>query len=304
MSEFKFACPICGQHITAASTASGTQLECPTCFQKIIVPQAPATTDSKFILSASTVSKPRPLPVGGDTGLLQRPRKAGVWATILLILAMALVAAAGVFFIARMKERLVSTPSPPQPVAKTNAPAQTLATSDHPVPTNTAWTMTLAEAVIPEETVAGRVNGAGFACERATLQGGLLSLRQGKTWPPELAIAIQFPAHTGEELSGKTVELGPDRPPPVPKVTLRWQDQKGQSKTKTFKSGYLLKLFFGQAADHRMPGKIYIALPDGPLSFAAGTFNAEIRPAQAPKQPSKPPVPVPNPPSNQPPTTN
>ena len=43
MSEFKFACPVCGQHITADSSTSGGQIECPTCFQKIVVPQAPAS---------------------------------------------------------------------------------------------------------------------------------------------------------------------------------------------------------------------------------------------------------------------
>src|SRR5689334_4982593 len=64
MSEFKFACPVCGQHITADSSASGSHLECPTCFQKIVVPQA-AAGDSKFIISASQVNKPRPLPTNG-----------------------------------------------------------------------------------------------------------------------------------------------------------------------------------------------------------------------------------------------
>src|SRR5215831_4051497 len=60
MSEFKFACPVCGQHITADSSASGGQLSCPTCFRKIVIPQAPTAGDSKFILSAAQVAKPRP----------------------------------------------------------------------------------------------------------------------------------------------------------------------------------------------------------------------------------------------------
>src|SRR5439155_13404848 len=60
MSEFKFACPVCGQHITADSATSGTRLDCPTCFQKIIVPQAPASAGSKLIVSAVQVGKPRP----------------------------------------------------------------------------------------------------------------------------------------------------------------------------------------------------------------------------------------------------
>src|ERR1700712_4385563 len=60
MSEFKFACSICGQHITADSKDTGSEISCPTCYRKIIVPQAPATTDVKFVISASEANKPRP----------------------------------------------------------------------------------------------------------------------------------------------------------------------------------------------------------------------------------------------------
>ena len=42
MSEFKYACPVCGQHIKCDSSQAGSQMECPTCFQKITVPQAPS----------------------------------------------------------------------------------------------------------------------------------------------------------------------------------------------------------------------------------------------------------------------
>ncbi len=53
MSEFKFACPVCGQHITTDSGSSGKSIECPTCFRKIVVPQAPASEETKLILSAA-----------------------------------------------------------------------------------------------------------------------------------------------------------------------------------------------------------------------------------------------------------
>src|SRR4051794_12612161 len=69
MSEFKFACPVCGQHITADSSTSGGQIQCPTCFQKIVVPQAPTSGDSKFILSAAQVGKPRPVSTNPDGSL-------------------------------------------------------------------------------------------------------------------------------------------------------------------------------------------------------------------------------------------
>ncbi len=59
MSEFKYACPVCGQHIKCDSSHSGSVMECPTCFQKITVPPAPATDDPKFILTGTTAGKRR-----------------------------------------------------------------------------------------------------------------------------------------------------------------------------------------------------------------------------------------------------
>jgi len=41
MSEYKFYCPQCGQHILCDTGHSGMQINCPVCQQKIVVPQAP-----------------------------------------------------------------------------------------------------------------------------------------------------------------------------------------------------------------------------------------------------------------------
>jgi hypothetical protein len=43
MSEFKFSCPQCGQHILCDTGYCGTQLTCPGCQQAITVPDAPRT---------------------------------------------------------------------------------------------------------------------------------------------------------------------------------------------------------------------------------------------------------------------
>ncbi len=61
MSEFKYACPVCGQHIKCDSSQAGSVMECPTCFQKITVPQAPASADQKFIITGTKVGE-RPVP--------------------------------------------------------------------------------------------------------------------------------------------------------------------------------------------------------------------------------------------------
>lgn len=293
MSEFKFACPVCGQHITADSNASGTQLDCPTCFRKIVVPQAPVAGDSKFILSASQADKPRPTQTGAGSDLAPLRRSSSRSSLIAGVLLLALLGAGAVtLFLWRdqlaQKFRAQFAAATNSASAKSNALPPVVR---YPVPTNTSWTFELTNAVIPSARAAGSIHGSGFRCQRATLQGGNLTLRQGKNWPPDLGLSVILFAQQGEELSGKTIVVGPERPPPVPRVVLRWKDDQGKALTRTFNSGYALWVVFGQTNNGRMPGQIYIALPDEAKSFAAGEFDAEIRRAEPPKP--KPPNPKP-----------
>ncbi|HYG34420.1 MAG TPA: hypothetical protein VEC99_06525 [Clostridia bacterium] len=289
MSEFKFACPVCGQHITADSGASGSQLDCPTCFQKIVVPQAPAFGESKYILSASKAGKPRTTAL--ETGThLKRPRKEVAKTSLTIIgFCMGLL---GVSLTAwhLWGDRAISRLYGPAAV-ETNAGVEhiemVVPSSPYPVPTNSSWTLDVTNARMPQVTVAGRIHGSGFLCERATLNGGTLFLRQGAAWPPDLGITVTLDGYlnvaSAEELSGKTVVITPTQPPPVPRVVLRWRDRQ-QSVTARIHGGYALKIFFGQAANGKMPGRIYVALPDEGRSYAAGNFEAEIRPARQRRQ--------------------
>lgn len=282
MSEFKFACPVCGQHITADSSNSGGQIACPTCFQKIIVPQAPTNPDSKFILSATQVGKPRPVGAanGEEMAGAHIDHRKSLVATIALIVVVG--AAGGATFAFRDK---IFKSSRDQ--EKTNAPGKKAAVVTppivYPIPTNIIWTTNLSEATIPDATAVGSIHGSGFYCERATLQGGHLTLRQGRSGPADLGLTVQLFAQQGEELSGKTVEIKSDRTPPIPKIVLRWKDDQQKAVTKNIIEGYAMKVAFGDAANGRMPGKIYISLPDENKSFVAGTFNAEIKKPSPPK---------------------
>jgi DNA-directed RNA polymerase subunit RPC12/RpoP len=285
MSEFKFACPVCGQHITSDSSASGTHLECPTCFQKIVVPQAPSSADSKFILSASQVSKPRPTSVGqaSDAEVDARAGKSALIPIVGLVVFIVAAAGAGVFV---FRDRIFKPPGaenqePTDAVAKRTTPAQPKKT--YSVPTNLAWTLELTNVSLPEMSAAGSLHAVGFFSEKATLQGGVLTLRQGKGSPPDLALSVHFFAQQGEELSGKMVEIDPERQPPLPKVVLRWKGDDDKAASRTFNGGYALRVEFGEAANARVPGKIYIALPDEAKSFVGGNFVAEIRKPSPPK---------------------
>jgi DNA-directed RNA polymerase subunit RPC12/RpoP len=287
MSEFKFACPVCGQHITADSSNSGGHIDCPTCFQKIIVPQAPSSADPKFILSATQVGKPRPVGTANGEQLVsdhRADRRKSLIATIALVVVVG--AAGGATFAFRDKIFKSSREQADSAGKKAVVVARV-----YPIPTNINWTMDLSEASIPEATAVGSIHASGFYCERATLQGGHLTLRQGRSGPADLGITVQLFAHEGEELSGKTVEIQPDRAPPLPKIVLRWKDEQQKAATRNINNGYALKVAFGEAASGRIPGKIYISLPDENKSFVAGTFNAEIKKAPPPKakQPPGPP---------------
>jgi predicted RNA-binding Zn-ribbon protein involved in translation (DUF1610 family) len=284
MSEFKFACPVCGQHITADSKTSGGQIECPTCFQKIVVPQAPASEDTKLILAASQVGKPRPSST--DAGSQLEPlRTASPHGSLLATIAFLVILCAAGAALFVFRDRIFKAVRAPAP-AGTDAlpqPAVPIAlNTNYPIPTNLTWTLDLTNAAFPETVAAGSVHGSGFLCERAILRGGLFSLSQGKSWPWDLAIALNLFARQGEELSGKTLQVDPDRTR-VPSVVLRWKDAGQQPVTETISSGYALKLVFGEVTNGHIPGRIYICLPDPAKSFVAGTFDAEIRKPPPPK---------------------
>jgi hypothetical protein len=290
MSEFKFACPVCGQHITADSSTSGGHIECPTCFQQIVVPQAPGSADSRFILSASQVSKARPVsetaasqlgPLGASA------RRTSLPAVIALLLLLCAAGAAAFYF----RDRILKpfhTPAPPETNALAAQPAAPPPPAPtNPIPTNFSWTLELTNALIPDAPVAGKIHGNGFACDRAVLLGGLLLIGQGSAPPYDLGFGVDLRAQLGGDVGGKTVEVPPDRPS-APRVGWRWKDQQQQLTTQVISNGYLLKVAFGQASNGHMSGKIYICLPDAEKSFAAGTFDAEIRQPPQPGQPRPP----------------
>jgi DNA-directed RNA polymerase subunit RPC12/RpoP len=97
MSEFKYACPVCGQHIKCDSSQSGTTMECPTCFQKIIAPQAPESDDPKFIIKGTKTGE-RPIPsavanAGLMTPVCEPEKKSPVAAIAFVVLFCAAVVA-------------------------------------------------------------------------------------------------------------------------------------------------------------------------------------------------------------------
>ena len=252
-------------------------MQCPTCFQKLTVPQAPAGDSSKFILTASKVQD-RPIPQLAVTP--DEPKKKPVpYAAICAAVVFCLLAGGGVFVfrgkIFKRGSEHVATQADDSEAPGTGSSSD-VAVVSAPVVADTNWTLNLAEAKIPDASASGRIHGSEFVCERAVLSGGRLDLRQGSAWPPDLGVSVYMNAQRGEELSHMMISVAANTQKP-PRVTLRWKNERQEEQTQNVRSGYAMHVEFGKADKGRITGKIYLCTPDSNASWVAGSFDAEIR---------------------------
>lgn len=261
MSEFKFSCPVCGQHIAADASDSGKQIECPTCFQKIIVPEAPKA-DSKYILSATQPIK-RSSPAHTQAGPVVARRAPRQRRQIPLFVWLLAFAGAGALLYA-LTESIFNpkaSPTAPKTGRRVEAPR---------------WTLDLADANIPDHRARGRIRGRSFVCNRAILEDGVLALRQVAPRHPELTVNVYFFDQTARQLSGRTFNVATNAAAMPPKVILRWENH-GTAAAQVFTNGYAMKLEFGSLVRGRMRAQVYLCLPDAAKSCLAGRFRAEVR---------------------------
>ncbi len=267
MSEFKFACPVCGQRMAVDSSASGAQVECPTCFQIVIVPKAPAE-GSKYQLSATQYIKPvllPPAPSSKAASPVVHQRKPA-------LLIFALILACAVVTALFVREKIVQSRPVWMGMAETNTA---------PMAVSPLWTLDLTNAVFPDQAAAGKIHGKDFVCRQAVLQDGLLVLRSERGWGPAMAANVfvstnAFSTNAAEILSGRSFEVGTNHAGFAPGVSLFWRE--GDLRViQMFTNGFAMKLEFGKISSNKLPGKIYLCLPDETRSCVAGTFAAEIR---------------------------
>ena len=283
MSEFKYACPVCGQHMMCDESQAGAVMDCPTCFQKIVAPQAPAP-DSKFILTGSKFSEKKVTVRGLENSTTVEPPKKFPAALVLaLIFGFMGLTAAAIYWATIIHPRRVAEP------ATTNA-VSVSKTIEKPAPVappanDANWTLTLGTNAIADAPVAGRVHAQDFIVERATFQNGALTLRGGTAKQFEFGCAVNFGGAQAESLAGQTLNVMPDAEKAA-KITLRWKDASGTVQKENYDSGYAMRLEFGALANNRLPGKIYLCLPDAEKSYLLGSFNADARKPK-PKAPKK-----------------
>ncbi len=224
MSEFKYACPVCGQHIKCDSTQAGTTMECPTCFQKIVVPQAPASDNQKFILHGTKVGAERPVPaaVANAEPLPPLVPESSRRTPVILLAILVLVAAVltVVFHGKLFKSAGVSSPKPGVTAAP-DRPAPPKPAVAAPPANSALWSLNLEAASIPATPAAGRIHGQDFIIERASFQNGTLTLRRGMRGPADFGVTINFSGAMAEALAARTVTITTNAEAAA-RVTLRW----------------------------------------------------------------------------------
>ena len=264
MSEFKFACPVCGQRMAVDSSATGAQVECPTCFQIIIVPKAPVT-GSKYQLSATQFIKPVVLPPVSKPAAPVAPQRKYAVLIFALILTCAVVTAL------LIREQIVAS----------RQERATTSTSAVPHAVSLFWTLDLTNAIFPDQIAAGEIHGKDFVCREAVLQNGLLMLRSERGWQAMVSANIfistnAFSTNAAQILGGRSFGVGTNYAGFAPSVTLSWQE--GDMRVlEMFTNNFAMKLEFENLSSNRLPGKIYLCLPDAMKSYVAGSFTAEVR---------------------------
>jgi hypothetical protein len=163
------------------------------------------------------------------------------------------------------------------------------------------WTLDLAKAKIPNGRVNGMISGTNFVPETVRVDpvgtAQVLRLCQGQITAPDRDVLIYLHLKAGEKLGGQTLNISQDmKGAAVPQVIKRWKPSPRYAlDSKTFTSGYVMKLELGQATNGAIAGRIFLALPDPEKSVVAGRFKISTNPFDFDAQVTPTATPAPNP---------
>lgn len=359
MSDFKFSCPACGQHIACDTSNAGMNIACPACQTAITVPQPPpaaaapagppglsiASSQARHtaseaqshaaMVSHTQHSQPSASRPGGQktsalaiaslvcslTGCLgfipgiicghlarrnirrDPALKGGGLATAGLIISyLSLVACVAtlvfgvsavrnVFKSPEFKKALADAEQKQKEIQAGHSSATATASAkDSSASAAPQWNLNLTTAQFPEQPAAGKISGQDFTVEAASVQNGIIVLRQGQGFLPDRAVSIFTFAKNGESVAGRNYDISPANSDlttgPSPQIHITWKPEGSTKSTNhAYVKGFALKLQLDNAsADGKIPAKIYLCLPDDQQSYVAGSFVLE------PKTPGSPPA--------------
>ncbi len=249
-------------------------MDCPTCFQKIVAPQAPADGEQKLIITGTKLTDKKTfVPVTDSSVTVEKTFPVG--AIIGLILFAIGASAAGYYFYGNKTSTTHQTAE--NLAADTNSvPEKVEKKVIAPAANDANWSLALGTNAIPDAPVVGRIHGQDFAVEHAVFSNGALMLRAGNHGALEFGAFVHFGGAQPESLAGQTINITANTNKTA-KVSFRWKDASGAVQKAVFENGYTLRLEFGALEKNHLPGKIYLCTPDVEKSYLLGSFNADAR---------------------------
>ncbi len=167
---------------------------------------------------------------------------------------------------------------PPASAPGDTEPAQVPAVAADPASAGTpAWLDDAGAATIPNAAAGGLLGGRPFVVRQATLENGILQLADSDEFIADNRFLVFLFLDKGQVPQGRTFAVGKKRDFHNPHVHIAWKDAGGKTQSDAYMDQYTMKLEFGTYADGRLPGKLYLCLPDTLQSRVAGSFNAEVR---------------------------
>lgn len=289
MSEFTFSCPLCQQAIVCDTQYHGQQLQCPTCQGEITAPAAEAKPTGSLGIKKTTGEKHTPtIPMLQKRVVLEKKsgvaKMAGVTVGVLVVLAALVFGGRYTPLKSRLPAFLggdAAAAAAPGQTATTAEPAAAAPEAPPPPPPVLVWMTNLAEAVIPTNAAYGTITTNEFKYDTARVDNGILALRMGTNVMPDMELGVFFGMKPGENLTGKTIDVNPQSRA-APRVWKKWKvEGKTALQQKVYSKGYTMKLQFGEVSEDRVPGKLYLCLPDEEQSVVAGSFIASVGAASA-----------------------
>ncbi len=141
------------------------------------------------------------------------------------------------------------------------------------------WRDDLKDAVIPNEGAKGMIHSESFVPVSAEIEQGILTIRDGQDFFPDHAVVIFLFLDDGETAEGKSFDITKQTGfGAAPHVHVKWKpENRSAVESEIFIKDYVMRLEFGTARSGKLPGKIYLCLPDKTKSFLAGSFEADIK---------------------------
>jgi len=138
--------------------------------------------------------------------------------------------------------------------------------------------MDLKDLHIPEIIASGKIHGEDFTVENAKIKAGILTLRQGEDFFADREVMIFLFLGKDEKPDGRTFHVSRESNVGAPHIHMKWKEKNGKvPETEMFIKDYAMRLELGTREGGKLPGRIYLALPDTSKSFVAGRFDAEIK---------------------------